>query len=237
MSAGAAGAAREQLRQLFERYAGGPLPDWHAVAPMIRPFPVRQGQVVVDENADRAVIFLVTAGVYHVRVVARDGSMTTVNFAGRGEFLANLPSIEDPRQPLMPSDISGLEMHRGYTEAANQRYYIKALTPGALVEVPIGEMQRRATYTLAWARAMSTAYLVYAQAMRYERDRMRLPAEARYRSFLIDYAPVLRYVQQKDIADFLGISEVGLSRIATRVRREAAQTAPSEHPHKEHPHK
>ncbi|MBK8731488.1 MAG: hypothetical protein IPL93_01045 [Actinomycetales bacterium] len=37
-------------------------------------------------------------------------------------------------------------------------------------------------------KALATAYLVYAQVMRYERDRMRLPAEARYRSFLVDYA-------------------------------------------------
>ena len=51
---------------------------------------------------------------------------------------------------------------------------------------------------------------------------MRGLPEARYRSFLVDYAPVLPYLQQKDIADYLGISEVGVSRIASRVRRSQA---------------
>ena len=76
--------------------------------------------------------------------------------------------------------------------------------------------------SVPWGRALATAYLVYAQILRYERDRMRGLPEARYRSFLADYAPVLPYLQQKDIADYLGISEVGISRIASRVRRSQA---------------
>ena len=43
--------------------------------------------------------------------------------------------------------------------------------------------------------------------------------EERYRQFLEDHDDLVGVVPQKDIARYLGVTPVGLSRIATRVRK------------------
>jgi CRP-like cAMP-binding protein len=219
----AADDARQEVRNVLEAFAAAPLPDWPAFAATMTTRRARQGQVFQSEDDPVAPsLYLVTGGVVHVRLVSPDAPARTVNFARPGDLMASLPVIE--RRSTAPISETGRDsvLAKALAAAAAQRYRHTALTAASYVEIPLHEMHLRAHRSVAWGRALATAYLVYAQVMRYERDRMRLPAEARYRSFLVDYAPTLRHIQQKDIADYLGVSVVGLSRIASRVRREAA---------------
>ena len=60
--------------------------------------------------------------------------------------------------------------------------------------------------------------------------RMSQTAEERYRDVLVEYADILPRLRQKDVAAYLGITQVGMSRIAARVRAEweAGGAAPAE---------
>ena len=215
--------ARERVHRLFEAYADAPLPDWPGFAAAIQTRRAQQGQVILDETTEvGSYLYLVASGVFQVRVVSPNGTWRTTNFARPGDFMASLPAIEQRPHPPIPPEAADTVVGRAFAAALAERYRLTALTTGAYVEIPLHEMHQRAHRSVPWGRALATAYLVYAQILRYERDRMRGLPEARYRSFLADYAPVLPYLQQKDIADYLGISEVGVSRIASRVRRSQA---------------
>ena len=50
------------------------------------------------------------------------------------------------------------------------------------------------------------------------RDLLTLSAEDRYVNFLVDVPEMIGVLPQKDIAAYVGVTPVGLSRIATRVR-------------------
>ena len=52
-----------------------------------------------------------------------------------------------------------------------------------------------------------------------ERELLTLGAEARYRAFCADEPLLARRIPQKDLARHLGLTPVGLNRIAMRVRR------------------
>ncbi len=211
---------RERVHRLFEAYAGAPLPGWKEFAAAMQIRPVNQGEIFLKETDEiGSYLYLVVSGVFHVRVFSADGSSRTSNFARPGDFMASLPAIEQrPRAPLPPEAANSI-VGKALEQVFQERYRLTALSHGSVIEIPLHEMHRQATRSVAWGRALATAYLIYAQILRYERDRMRALPEARYRSFLVDFEPVLRFIQQKDIADYLGISVVGLSRIASRVRR------------------
>lgn len=70
----------------------------------------------------------------------------------------------------------------------------------------------------AWAIAVFNAVAVHAAVKeRREREFLLLTAEERYRRFLDDYNDLLGLVTQKDIASYVGVTPVGLNRIAKRV--------------------
>ena len=54
-----------------------------------------------------------------------------------------------------------------------------------------------------------------------ERELLTMTPEERYRQFVHDYPHLLDDLTQKDVARHLGITPVGLSRIASRVRANA----------------
>ena len=58
-----------------------------------------------------------------------------------------------------------------------------------------------------------------------KRELLTMTPELRYRRFLDDYPDLIGVVSQKDIASYLGVTPVGMSRIASRVRKEAASAA------------
>ena len=49
-------------------------------------------------------------------------------------------------------------------------------------------------------------------------------AEERYRNFRVNYPDLLGVLPQKDIGSYIGVTPVGISRIATRVRAQQAST-------------
>jgi len=75
----------------------------------------------------------------------------------------------------------------------------------------------------AWAVAMFNAVTLHSLVKeRRERELLILTPEQRYRRFLEDYPDLIGVVSQKDIASYLGVTPVGLSRIASRVRKDTA---------------
>lgn len=74
----------------------------------------------------------------------------------------------------------------------------------------------------AWARAFLLNMALYALAQERRSQELLLPGEQRYRRWLDSSGDLASQVRQKDIASLLGLTPVGLSRIAKRVSEEHA---------------
>jgi DNA-binding MarR family transcriptional regulator len=81
-----------------------------------------------------------------------------------------------------------------------------------------GHLYQHAGSDLQLARDVIDRLLLYGrQKERRERELLTLSAEGRYRSLLDEFPSVLDQVKQKDIARFLGITPVALSRIRKKM--------------------
>ena len=95
-----------------------------------------------------------------------------------------------------------------------------ALEPSTLARIDFQIIEELARRHLGWAQLLITyfyAHLLHVQADAY---RMRfITPEQRYRSIVDEHPRWPARVKQRDLAAYLGVSEVGLSRIASRVLR------------------
>ncbi len=72
-----------------------------------------------------------------------------------------------------------------------------------------------------WAVAVFNAAMHYAMVEEHRaRQFLMLTAEDRYRHFLRRYPDLVGVLPQKDIGSYIGVTPVGISRIAARVREE-----------------
>lgn len=214
------------MRGLLEALAGGPLPDWSRFDETLEEFHLRVGEFLPTRLADSATtdFYLVVKGLVQVKTTDARGLSTTVNFVGRGDIFASQPAISGGgSSPELNGALPFTAVLKGAARARAEQYIISALQESVIVRCDGDELTRRADVSLPWAKVFATAYRLYALFIRRERDRMRLPPEQRYRSFLRDYAAYTAVIPQKAVAEYLAISEVGLSRIATRVRREHSE--------------
>ena len=79
-----------------------------------------------------------------------------------------------------------------------------------------------------WAVGVFSAMTMHALVKeRRERELLMFTPEERYRRFLEDYPELVESVAQKDIASYLGITPVGLSRIVRRVRESRPALEPT----------
>lgn len=219
-------------RDVIDALAGGPVPDWEGVEASLvehrlragEPIPAAAGQRSTSSATD---FFLVIDGVLQVKVIDLSGSARTVNFATGGDLMASAPAIAGGGAiPELARALPFTTFLKGAARARSETYVITALTNATVVQFDGASLAARAETSLPWAKVFATAYRLYALFMRRERDRMRLTPQERYRSFLRDYGDFHRVIPQKMVADYLGISEVGMSRIAARVRNELAQEDP-----------
>ncbi len=232
----------EVLRRTVEALAGGPLPDWEGVAATVVEHRLRPGDTLVQgERQGRAPhatdFYLVIDGALQVKVVDTSGASQTVNFASTGDLMATQPAVAGGgANPELAGTLPFTAFLKGAARARSETYVMVALTRTTVVQLDGASLASLADTSLPWAKVFATAYRLYALFMRRERDRMRLSPERRYRSFLRDYGDIQRAIPQKMIADYLGISEVGMSRIVARVRKEQTheqapeQAEPQEQP-------
>jgi CRP-like cAMP-binding protein len=72
---------------------------------------------------------------------------------------------------------------------------------------------------LAWSRMVRNALMIFAERKeRRERQFLTMSAEARYRLLREEEPHLAARVPQKDLASYLGVTPVGLSRISRRIR-------------------
>ncbi|RDL48752.1 Nitrogen fixation regulation protein FixK [Ensifer sp. M14] len=186
---------------LFERIAGQPLANTERLAEAIHVRPVKSGETIFGQDEPHPYIYVIETGLVKLTYLRADGEEWIKSFATEGRFFASLSAL--------------LPMGRATFSAV-------AIEACRLERIPFATLQALVDTDLGWSRMLRNALMILAERKeRRERQFLTLDPEERYRSLIAEEPDLVLRAPQKDLAGYLGITPVGLSRIAKRVRAEA----------------
>lgn len=220
---GATGHAMRSLRLLLEAYAGCELPQWDLFASNVRVVRVEPGAVLFSAGEHNPYIYFVQRGLFRAQMFS-EGRLTTVFFPEEGDVLASMSAlgVDGVRRVASRGLHPRSETLRAAVEAETV-HTVTAIEPSLLLRVNYRVIDHLSTQHLQWARLITTIALMHATTLQADAGWLRATPEQRYRSLLREHPGLVQRVTQRDLASFLNITDVALSRIAKRVRGESLQ--------------
>jgi CRP-like cAMP-binding protein len=176
------------------------LPDWPQVERARRTRSLRRGESLFVAGDAGAHVHVVNGGVIRMVYDTRDGDGWIKGFAEAGTCFASLTALED----------GGVASYSAFAETDARVDRIDfALLAGLAARHP------------AWQRVMTQAFRIYGQRKEQrEMELLTLSAEERYLRFLQRHPALAGLLRQRDIASYVRVTPVALSRIRTRLIRE-----------------
>lgn len=188
-----------QCRALLETLAGEPLPEWERFARDVRERRLAAGESLFQADQAWPWLAVVTSGVAKLVYPREDGSERIKSFIAEGGFFASLAALTP----------------RGRTTFA-----AVAMTELAVEQIPYVSLREFGDRHIAWQRALRVGIEFYgARKEKRERELLTLTPEQRYGRFLAEEPALATRIPQKDLALYLGITPVALSRIRGRLQR------------------
>ncbi|MBX3625213.1 MAG: Crp/Fnr family transcriptional regulator [Rhizobacter sp.] len=188
---------------LLEHLAGGPLPEWATFAAEVQPRTLAAGEALFESDVPWPWLCIVQRGLVKLAYLREDGSERIKSFIHEGGFFASLAA-------LAPGG------RTSFTAVALEPCVVEPLSYPRILA--LGERH------LAWQKALRAGIEHYGvRKEKRERELLMLSPEQRYRLFLHESPSLVKRVAQQDIALYLGITPVALSRIRGRMAR-GAQT-------------
>lgn len=187
-------------RALLERLAEGPLPEWEAFEPRMAWRALQPGDVLFQADATWPWAAVVASGLVKLVYLREDGQERIKSFIDGGGFFASLAALQPPGRT-------------SFSAVAMEATRVACL--------PYDDILALGERHLAWQKALRRALEFYGRRKEQrERELLTLKPEERYRLLLREQPALAARVPQKDLALYLGITPVGLSRIRGRVGRE-----------------
>lgn len=188
---------------VFLRLAGdgiAALPDWSHVERARRARSLRRGESLFVAGDAGAHVHVVNRGVIRMVYDTRDGDGWIKGFAEAGTCFASLTALED----------GGVASYSAYAE-----------TDARVERIDHALLVRLAARHPAWQRVMTQAFRIYGQRKEQrEMELLTLSAEERYLRFLQRHPALATLLRQRDIASYVRVTPVALSRIRARLVRE-----------------
>jgi CRP-like cAMP-binding protein len=186
-------------RSVLEHLAGGPLPEWESFAAQVQPRSVAAGDALFSSDVPWPWLCVVRSGLFKLVYLRADGSERIKSFIAEGGFFASLAA-------LVPGG------RTSFAAVALQTSVVEPLSYPQILQ--LGERH------LIWQKALRAGIQHYgARKEKRERELLMLSPEERYRLFLQEEPTLAARVAQQDIALYLGITPVALSRIRGRMAR------------------
>jgi CRP-like cAMP-binding protein len=216
------GHAMRSLRLLLEAYAGCELPQWDLFAANTGLIRVEPGAVLYSVGEPHPYIYFVQRGLFRAQMLNEGERMTTVFFPEEGDVLASMSAlgIEGVRRVASRGLHPRTETLRAAINAETL-HTVTAIEPSLLLRVNYRVIDHLSTQHLQWARLVTTIAMMHATTLQADAGWLRSTPEQRYRSLLKEHPSLVQRVTQRDLASFLNITDVALSRIAKRVRGDA----------------
>jgi CRP-like cAMP-binding protein len=185
-------------KRIFEAL-GGPLPAWGRVEMATTPISIATGGYLFHAEDPQPYVHCVRRGLVKLAYEMSDGKEWIKGFSYEGAFFASAAALE-------PGGRAG--------------FSVVAMEPSVIERIDYLVLLQLAERAMCWQRLLRLAFQLYgAKKEKRERELLTLSAEQRYRLFVEEHAALENRVPQKDLARYLGVTPVGLSRIKGRLRR------------------
>lgn len=204
-------ASQTFVRDSLERLAGAPLPGVEEVVARAHARWLDPGQVLVEEGAPAPWLILVESGVL-AETLTWGSRSVTLEFLGRGQVGGNVFAL---RSAAMSPFGQGDGAKRSERAVSPYRYRAPVLTRVNLLEAE--QLGRFAARDRAWAELRDQIGVSQGLALqRRELERAFLSPAERYERLQAARGDVAQQLTQREIAQYLGVSEVTMSRIKAR---------------------
>lgn len=184
--------------EVFSRLAGSDLSNARELTHATSQCKLKPGEALfrVDERMPFA--FVVNTGIIKLVYETPAGDSWIKGFAEAGVCFASLMALQD----------GGVTNFSAY-----------AVSESTIDKIEYCKLQQLANCHIEWQRALSNAFKYYGQ--RKEKREMELltrSPEERYLDFLSEHAELATCLRQHDIASYIRITPVALSRIRSRLK-------------------
>jgi CRP-like cAMP-binding protein len=172
-----------------------------AVRSAVRLVELRPREYAFRENETQPFVYRVRQGLLKQFYTSVDGNEWIKSFTAEGDLFA---------------------CAFGLLRKSPSTFSSQAIEPSIVERIEFGVIERLATESLEWQTLLRLAVEQLALLkLQRERDLLTLSAEELYREFISKQPGLVERVPQRDLAAYLGLTPVGLSRIIRRTRASA----------------
>lgn len=213
-------AALLPLKLLLFAYAGGPLPDWLRVEETVRVIELEAGQRLLGQGEQHPYLYLVRSGVLKSHETSPDSADRIASFHEEMHLIVPLTAAAFPGlQRIVSNELDTHPDDLLEAVAGRVGYSVTALTSAQVLRLDVAILRQLSLKYSRWADMMTTYLAVRLLHTLAEGDRLRtLTTEEHYRWLQSHRPGLVSRVKQRELASYLGVTDVGLSRIARRVR-------------------
>ena len=197
-------------KRVLEQMAGCALAEWNIARAACERIALCPGQRLFRDGDVASYVHFIRAGLVKLVYTTRNGDEWIKNFSYESTFFASIRAL----QPV-----------------GHATFSVVAIEPTQVERIPYSVLVSLADRHLPWQRALRRGFELYgAKKEQREHELLTLSATERYERFLAESPAIAGRVPQHDLARYLGITPVALSRIRRRLRATAEQhTRTAEH--------
>jgi CRP-like cAMP-binding protein len=182
--------------KIFERLAGGDLPDWSRLKSAMSIFHLKQGDYLFHAKTEQPYLFLVANGLLKMIYETAEGDEWIKAFVYEDMFFASVSALATGRAS----------------------FSVVAIEDARVVRIEYSSIEQLADANPAWQKLLTNGFKLYgARKEQRERSLLICNAEQRYQNFLADYPMLEQRLMQKDIAAYIRVTPIALSRIKKRL--------------------
>lgn len=183
---------------VFRRLAGVDLPAMEEFTRATTRLTLNTSDVLFKTAEQKPFVYVVNRGVLKLMYETPNGDSWIKSFVDAGICFASLMALQE----------------KGLTS-----FSACAVTDCAIEQIDYRTLQRLADQHIEWQCAISNVFKFYGQRKEQrEMELLTLSPEERYLNFVRQYSSLLPLIRQHDIASYIRITPVALSRIRARVK-------------------
>lgn len=183
-------------KTVLEQLGSGALPDWHRVESAVRVKHMRTGDRLFRAEDPHPYVYFVRQGIIKLVYETADGKEWIKAFAEEGRFFASLTALEP---------------------GGRTSFSTCAACDATVEQLPYQVLLDLAETHPAWQKTLRRSFEIYGfRKEAREKELLLLSAEERYRRFIAERRALSSRLADKDIASYIRVTPVALSRIKKR---------------------
>jgi CRP-like cAMP-binding protein len=194
---------------LLEAYAGAALPDWGVFERSLQLARLAPGDVLMAPGEPHPYLYLVHSGLLRAQARTPLGHSSTIFFAEEGDILASMTALS----PRAVHRVVNRELHPRVDDLRPALGALSQHTVSAVEQTTLVRSDFRIIAQMCWS-----VTAVYAMTLQADAVLARDAAEDRYRALRTERPNLVSRLTQRDLAAYLNVTEVTMSRIVKRVR-------------------